>query len=114
MLFRSDALFNRVAADRYLLEYDTERAGDFAPLRHLKGDKVVVLGIVSTKEPKLESADLLKSRIDEAARYAPLGNLAISPQCGFSSGMIDLPLTADDQKRKLELMVGVARKVWRP
>jgi 5-methyltetrahydropteroyltriglutamate--homocysteine methyltransferase len=108
----ADALFNRVDADRYLLEYDTERAGDFAPLRHLKGDKVVVLGVVSTKVPTLEDASLLKSRIEEAARHAPLENLAISPQCGFSSSMVGLPLTIDDEKRKLERMVGVAREVW--
>lgn len=109
----ADALFNRVAADRYLLEYDTERAGDFAPLRHLKGGKIAVLGVISTKNPTLEDAGLVKSRIAEAARFAPLANLAISPQCGSSSSMIDLPLTADDQRRKLALMVDVARTVWK-
>jgi len=108
----ADALFNHVDADRYLLEYETERAGDFAPLRHLKGNKVVVLGVVSTKVPALEKASLLKSRIDEAARFAPLENLAISPQCGFLSSMIGMPLTIDDEKKKLALMVEVARDVW--
>ena len=108
----AEQAFNKLRADRFLLEYDTERAGGFEPLRFMPRDKVVVLGLVSSKEPPLESEDVLRRRIDEAAKYVPLENLAISPQCGFASSMLGNLLTWDDQRRKLELIVETARKVW--
>jgi 5-methyltetrahydropteroyltriglutamate--homocysteine methyltransferase len=104
--------FTRLHADRFLLEYDTERAGGFEPLRFMPKDKVVVLGLISSKEPALESMDTLQRRIEEAARYVPEENLAISPQCGFASSLLGNLLTWDDQRRKLELVVATARKVW--
>jgi 5-methyltetrahydropteroyltriglutamate--homocysteine methyltransferase len=110
----ADALFNRLNVDTYCLEYDTERAGDFAPLRFLPKGKRVVLGLVSTKTPQLESKELLKRKIEEAARHAPLEQLGIGPQCGFSSGGGGgQVLTHDDTRRKLELVMEVARDVWR-
>src|SRR5437870_9497154 len=109
----ADALFNRLNADVYCLEYDTPRAGDFSPLRHVPKGKTVILGLVSTKTPALGSKDELKRRIDEAARYVPLERLGLSPQCGFSSGGgSGQTVTQDDTKRKLELVVEVARDVW--
>lgn len=108
----AEKLFNTLAVDRFLLEYDTERAGTFAPLRYVPRDKMVVLGLVSSKEPTLESQDELRRRIDEAARYVPLENLALSPQCGFASTIAGNLLTEDEQWRKLELVVTTARKVW--
>jgi 5-methyltetrahydropteroyltriglutamate--homocysteine methyltransferase len=98
--------------DRFLLEYDTERAGGFEPLRFVPPSKMVVLGLISSKEPELESVDELRRRIDAAARYVPLENLAIAPQCGFASTYLGNLLTWDDQQRKLELVVATARKVW--
>jgi 5-methyltetrahydropteroyltriglutamate--homocysteine methyltransferase len=110
----ADVLFNRMNADIYCLEYDTPRAGDFSPLRHVPDGKTVILGLVSTKTPQLESKDLLKRRIDEAAKHVPLERLGISPQCGFSSGGgSGQTVTQDDTKRKLELVVEVARDVWK-
>jgi len=109
----ADALFNRLAVETYCLEYDTERAGDFSPLRFLPKGKRVVLGLVSTKTPQLETKDILKRKIDEAARHAPLEQLGIGPQCGFSSGGGGgQALTQDDTRRKLELVMEVARDVW--
>ena len=109
----ADALFNRLAADVYCLEYDTERAGDFSPLRFVPQGKRVVLGLVSTKTPVLENADSLKRKIDQAARYVPLERLGIGPQCGFSSvGGSGQALTQDDTRRKLELVMEVAGQVW--
>jgi 5-methyltetrahydropteroyltriglutamate--homocysteine methyltransferase len=108
----ADVLFNAVNVHGYFLEYDTERAGTFAPLRLLPKGKVVVLGIMSSKTPELEAADDLKRRIDEAARFAPLDQLAISPQCGFSSSIVGNPLSESDQERKLARLVEVARSVW--
>jgi 5-methyltetrahydropteroyltriglutamate--homocysteine methyltransferase len=104
--------FTRLNADRFLLEYDTERAGGFAPLRFVPKGKTVVLGLISSKEPQLESQDDLRRRIDEAAKYVPVENLALSPQCGFASTMPGNMLTWDEQRRKLELVVDTARKVW--
>ena len=99
--------------DAFLLEFDTDRAGDFRPLRFVPPTKRVVLGLVSSKLPALESADDLKRRIDDAAKHIPLEQLGLSPQCGFSSiPGSGQPLTAEDQKRKLELIVKVARDVW--
>jgi 5-methyltetrahydropteroyltriglutamate--homocysteine methyltransferase len=110
----AERLFNTLAHDRLLLEYDTERAGSFAPLRFVPKGKVVVLGIVSTKLRELETADALKRRIDEAAKYVPLEQLALSPQCGFASRLGFAPnrLSHDEQWRKLEQVVKVADDVW--
>ena len=105
----ADVLFNAIDVDGYFLEYDTARAGGFAPLRLLPKGKVVVLGIMSSKRPELESADDLKRRIDEAARFAPLEQLAVSPQCGFSSSIGGNPLSERDQEAKLARLVEVAR-----
>jgi len=106
-------LFAGLAVDAYLMEYDTPRAGDFTPLRHLPAGKTAVLGLISTKTPALESKDEIKRRIDEAAKFAPLDRLALSPQCGFSSGGGGgQVVTADDTRRKLELVLDVAREVW--
>jgi len=108
----ADVMFNRIDVDGYFLEYDSERAGGFAPLRHLPDGKVVALGLVSTKTPALEDADMLKRRIDEAARFTPLDRLALAPQCGFASSIVGNPVTLDDQIAKLSRIVEVARDVW--
>ena len=108
----AEKLFGTLPIDRFLLEYDTERSGSFAPLRFVPSGKTVVLGLISTKEPRLESPDELRRRIDEAARYVSLPFLALSPQCGFASVAAGNLLSADDQRRKLELVVETARKVW--
>ena len=108
----ADLLFNRIGVDAYFLEYDSPRAGGFEPLRFLPKGKTAVLGLVTTKARKLEAKDDLKRRIDEAARFAPLEQLALSPQCGFSSGIGGETMTPDDQVRKLELVVETAREVW--
>jgi 5-methyltetrahydropteroyltriglutamate--homocysteine methyltransferase len=108
----AERLFNEVKVDAFFLEYDTARAGDFAPLRFMAKDKTAVLGLVSTKTPALEDADALRRRIDEAAHYVPLERLALSPQCGFASTVGGNLLSIDDQWRKLELIVEVARRVW--
>jgi len=110
----ADVLFNQMNADIYCLEYDTPRAGDFSPLRYVPKGKTVILGLVSTKTPQLESKDALKRRIDEAAKYVPLERLGLSPQCGFSSGGgSGQTVTPDDTRRKLELVMDVAREVWK-
>jgi len=108
----AEKLFSTLQVDRYLLEYDTARAGTFEPLRFMPRGKMVVLGLVSSKVPGLESQDELRRRIDEAARYVPIENLALSPQCGFASTAAGNLLTEDEQWRKLELVVETARKVW--
>ena len=108
----AERAFTSLDVDRFLLEYDTERAGGFEPLRFMPPDKVVVLGLISSKNPQLESQDQLLRRIDEAARYVPVENLALSPQCGFASTAPGNMLTAEEQKRKLELVVDTASKVW--
>ena len=110
----AEALFNRLDATVYCLEYDTERAGDFAPLRFVPKGKRVILGLVSTKTPVLEKKEDLKKRIDAAAKHIALDQLGIGPQCGFSSGGGGgQALSADDTRRKLELVMEVARDVWR-
>ena len=109
----AERLFDELPHARFLLEYDSPRAGGFAPLRFVPKGKVVVLGLVSTKVPQLEPLDELKRRIDEAAKYAPLESLAVSPQCGFGSDVAGNLISEDDQKRKLERVVEIARQVWR-
>ncbi len=108
----AERLLNELKHDRFLFEYDSPRAGGFEPLRFLPKGKVVVLGLVSTKVPQMEKIDDLKRRIDEASKYAPLDQLAISPQCGFSSDVVGNLISEDDQKRKLEIVVETARQVW--
>jgi 5-methyltetrahydropteroyltriglutamate--homocysteine methyltransferase len=108
----ADKAFGQLRYDRFLLEYDTDRAGGFEPLRFVPRGRTVVLGLISTKVPQLESPDELRRRIDEAARYVPLENLALSPQCGFASVAAGNEISWDDQRRKLELLADVARKVW--
>ena len=98
--------------DAYFLEYDDERSGDFRPLRFLPKDKIVVLGLVTTKVGTMESKDALKRRIDEAAKYVPLEQLALSPQCGFSSTVHGNAIAMEAQAAKLRLIVEVAREVW--
>ena len=104
--------FSQIDVDGFFLEYDTPRAGSFSPLQYLAPGKIAVLGLVTTKSPKLESKDELKRRIDEAAQYVPLERLALSPQCGFASTIEGNPLTEDDEIRKLALIVETAREVW--
>jgi 5-methyltetrahydropteroyltriglutamate--homocysteine methyltransferase len=108
----AERLFGTVDADRFLLEYDTERAGGFEPLRFVRPGATVVLGLVSSKTPILESQDELRRRIEEASRYVPLENLALSPQCGFASTERGNLLTIDEERRKLELVASTAAKVW--
>jgi 5-methyltetrahydropteroyltriglutamate--homocysteine methyltransferase len=108
----ADVCFNTLAVDRYLLEFDDERSGSFEPLRFMPKDKDVVLGLVTTKTPRLESKDGLKRRLDEAARFVDLDRLAISPQCGFASVVEGNKITHADQRAKLALVVEVAREVW--
>ena len=108
----AERLFNELPFQRFLLEYDSARAGSFEPLRFVPKGKVVVLGLVSTKVPKLESIDDLKRRIDEASQYLPLDQLAISPQCGFGSDIVGNLISEDDQKKKIELVVEAARQIW--
>ncbi len=108
----AEKLFNQLDVDLFLLEYESDRAGTFEPLRFVPANKGVVLGLVSSKVPQLEPQDLLLRRIDEASRYVPLDNLALSPQCGFASSLEGNLLTEDEQWRKLQLVVETARKVW--
>ncbi|MGB7948784.1 MAG: methionine synthase [Candidatus Binatia bacterium] len=108
----AERLFNGLKHQRLLLEYDTERAGSFEPLRFVPKGKIAVLGLVTTKVPRLESVDELRRRIDEAARYLPLEQMAISPQCGFASSLRGNLLSEDDQFRKLDVMLETATKVW--
>jgi 5-methyltetrahydropteroyltriglutamate--homocysteine methyltransferase len=105
-------IFERTKFNRFLLEYDDERSGGFAPLQHVPEDRVVVLGLVTSKKPALEPEEELKRRIEEASRFIPLERLALSPQCGFASTMEGNRLTPDDQRMKLELVGRVARSVW--
>ncbi len=108
----ADVLFNEVAVDGYFLEYDTARAGGFEPLRLVPKGKTVVLGLVTTKHGRLESKEDLARRIEEASRFLPLEQLALSPQCGFASGVAGATMSADEQFAKLRLVVEVAREVW--
>ncbi|HXQ27353.1 MAG TPA: 5-methyltetrahydropteroyltriglutamate--homocysteine S-methyltransferase [Candidatus Acidoferrales bacterium] len=108
----ADVLFNKVNVDSYFLEYETARAGNFEPLRFVPKNKTVVLGLVSSKLPQLESKDMLKRRIDEAAKYIDLDQLSLSPQCGFASSTEGNRMTEDEQMAKLRLVVEVANEVW--
>ena len=112
--FVAEALLNELEVDGFFMEWDDERSGGFEPLRFLpKGDKQVVLGLVTTKHGELESKDELERRIEEAARHAPIEQLCLSPQCGFSSTVEGNSLTYDDQVAKLRLVVETADEVWR-
>jgi 5-methyltetrahydropteroyltriglutamate--homocysteine methyltransferase len=108
----AEVLFNELAVDGYFLEYDDPRSGDFAPLRHVPKGKTVVLGLVSTKVGELESKDALKRRIDEAARFVPMEQLCLSPQCGFSSTVHGNDIAVESQAAKLRLVIETAREVW--
>lgn len=108
----AELLFNEIDVDGYFLEYDSPRAGTFAPLRFLPKGKTAVLGLVTTKSATLETKDEIKRRIDEAAGYAPLEQLALSPQCGFSSGIGGQAMTVERETEKLRLVVDTAREVW--
>jgi 5-methyltetrahydropteroyltriglutamate--homocysteine methyltransferase len=108
----AEVVFGESEIDGFFLEYDSPRAGTFAPLKYLSGDKVAVLGLVTTKKGALEDKDTLKRRIGEAAKIVPLERLALSPQCGFASTILGNALSVDDEKRKLALVVEVAHEVW--
>ena len=110
--FVAEALFSDLAVDGFFLEYDDARSGGFEPLRFVPKGKAVVLGLVTSKRPELESKDDLKRRIDEAAKFVPLDQLCLSPQCGFSSTVEGNVLTYDDEVAKLRLIVDVANEVW--
>jgi 5-methyltetrahydropteroyltriglutamate--homocysteine methyltransferase len=109
----AEKLFNELRCDRLLLQYDSPQAGDFAPLRFVPKNKIVVLGLITTKHGELETADELVRRVDETARYLPVEQLALSPQCGFASSGRGNPLTEEEQWRKLELASAVAETVWK-
>jgi 5-methyltetrahydropteroyltriglutamate--homocysteine methyltransferase len=108
----ADLLFNRVNVDGYFLEWDSDRAGGFEPLRLLPKGKTVVLGLITSKTGRIEDEDFVKRRIEEAAKYAPLDQLCLSPQCGFASTEEGNVLAEDEQWAKLRLVVEVADEVW--
>jgi 5-methyltetrahydropteroyltriglutamate--homocysteine methyltransferase len=108
----AEVLFNEINVDAYFLEYDDERSGDFAPLRFVPRNKTVVLGLVTTKVGDLESKQDLIQRVNDAAKYVPIENLCLSPQCGFSSTVEGNNITQDQQWAKLELVVNTAREIW--
>jgi 5-methyltetrahydropteroyltriglutamate--homocysteine methyltransferase len=109
----AEALFNELDVDGFFMEWDDERSGGFEPLRFLpQGPKQVVLGLVTTKRGALESKDELKRRVEEASRHAPLEQLCLSPQCGFSSTVHGNALTEDEQRAKLRLVVETAEEIW--
>jgi 5-methyltetrahydropteroyltriglutamate--homocysteine methyltransferase len=108
----AERYFNQLKVDGFFLEYDDERSGDFAPLRFMPKDKIVVLGLITSKRPELESKDTLRRRIDEAAKYVPIERLCISPQCGFASTQEGNRLSQEEQRAKLSLLVEVATEVW--
>ncbi len=111
-LRRRGAVFSELGVDGFFLEFDDERSGGFEPLRFVPKGKMVVLGLVTTKRGELESPDTLKRRIDEAAKFVPLDQLCLSPQCGFSSTVEGNVLTQEEQAAKLRLVVQVAHDVW--
>lgn len=108
----ADTLFNQVNADCYFLEYDTPRAGDFSPLKHLPKNKTAVLGLISTKTPALEIKAKIKQQLDEASQFTDLNNLALSPQCGFASDHFGNQISIDDEIAKLNLIVEIAEEIW--
>ena len=108
----AETLFNEFDVNGYFLEYDSSRAGDFRPLRFVPKGKIVVLGLVTTKKGALERKDDIRRRIDEASRFVPIDQLALSPQCGFASNAEGNMLTVDQEKAKLQLIVEIAREVW--
>ncbi len=108
----AEQVFGGLQVDRFLLEYDSDRAGGFEPLRFMPRGKHVVLGLITTKLGDMESQDVLLRRIEEASKYVPMENLSLSPQCGFASVEQGNLLSWDDQRRKLELVVDTARKAW--
>jgi 5-methyltetrahydropteroyltriglutamate--homocysteine methyltransferase len=108
----AEEVFGGLEYDTYLLEYDSERAGGFEPLRFMPRGKTVVLGLITTKSGELESVDEVIRRIEAASKFVDINDLAVSPQCGFASVQAGNPITPDEQKRKLELVAEVARKVW--
>ena len=108
----AERMFDEMKVDGYFMEYDSDRAGGFEPLRFVPKDRMVVLGLITSKTPELESKDDIKRRIDEAAQYIDLDQLCLSPQCGFSSTHHGNNLTRDEQRRKLELVVEIANDVW--
>jgi 5-methyltetrahydropteroyltriglutamate--homocysteine methyltransferase len=110
--FVAEALFGDLEVNGYFLEFDDERSGGFEPLRFVPPGKLVVLGLVTTKSPRLEDPDLLKRRIEEASRYVDIDQLCLSGQCGFSSTEEGNKLTIEEEKAKLELIVQVAAEVW--
>jgi len=109
----ADRIFNIPGIDVYLLEYDSPRAGDFLPLTQLPKGKMAVLGLISSKTPKLEDKAAVLRRVNEAAKFAPLCQLGISPQCGFATNLTGSPLTREDERAKLQLVVDIASEVWR-
>jgi len=108
----AEKLFNGLNHQRLLLEYDTERAGSFEPLRFVPKGKIAVLGLITTKVGRVETVDELRRRIDEASRYLPIEQLALSPQCGFASSISGNLLSEDEQFRKFDVMLETAAKVW--
>ncbi|TDI67629.1 MAG: 5-methyltetrahydropteroyltriglutamate--homocysteine S-methyltransferase [Alphaproteobacteria bacterium] len=108
----AEILFNEIDVDAYFLEFDSPRAGNFEPLRFVPKGKTIVLGIVTSKFPDLESKDDLKRRVEEASKYLPLDQLALSPQCGFASTLLGNKLTVEDEKAKLRLVVETAQEIW--
>jgi len=108
----AEKLFNSLTIERFLLEFDSDRSGGFSPLRFVPRNKMVVLGLITTKSGAMERVDDLLRRIEEASRHFPMENLALSPQCGFATFAEGNPLSWDEQRRKLELVVETARKVW--
>jgi 5-methyltetrahydropteroyltriglutamate--homocysteine methyltransferase len=108
----AELLFNEVGVDAYFMEWDTDRAGGFEPLRYLPKGKTVVLGLVTSKSGTLEKKDDIKRRIDEATKYAPLEQLCLSPQCGFASTEEGNALGEEQQWAKLSMIVEIAREVW--
>ncbi len=108
----AETLFNEIDVDGYFMEFDSPRAGSFEPLRFVPKGKMIVLGLVTTKFPELEKKDDLKRRIEEAAKFVDLDQLALSPQCGFASTLLGNKVTVDDEKRKLGLIVELAEEIW--
>ena len=108
----AELLFNEINVNGYFLEYDSDRAGGFAPLRFLPKGKIAVLGLVTTKNSNLETKDEIRRRIDEAAKYVDIEQLALSPQCGFSSGIGGEAMSVEREFEKLKLVIDVAREVW--